>query len=151
MQYSRRLAAVLSAALSVFSLAGCGSTRPAAGEEGPEMQAAQTAAPTRFLSPEETIAELEEGLSMVAFRGQDGFGAFLEQGGAADDREVVQFLVDRMGDDLLGLLLDGTPFGCSTLTAVGEQGEVFFGRNFDWNTCDALIVESVPESGYASL
>lgn len=61
------------------------------------------------------------------------------------------FSLTIWGENLLGLLFGGNPFGCSTLKADGENGEVLFGRNFDWNACDASIVLSAPESGYAPI
>lgn len=134
-----------------LSLPGCQQTTAIA---DPGIQDSEKVEPTEilpFLSPEETITELEDGLSMVAFQGNDGFEKFLAQGGASNDSEVLQFLVDNLGDNLLGLLFGANPFGCSTLQAQGEQGEILFGRNFDWNTCDALILQSTPESGYASI
>lgn len=144
-------AMILSASLLTASLAGCRAADSAAAPAVSNSQAAETTDAVNWISPGETITELEAGLSAVAFRGEDGFTAFLEQGGASDDSGVIQFLVDRLGDNLLGLLFGSNPFGCSTLTADGEQGEVLFGRNFDWNTCDAWIVLSTPEHGYASI
>ncbi len=104
-----------------------------------------------LMEPGEQIIELEEGLSMVAFEGNDGFETFLAQGGAFSDSDVIKFLADSLGDDVLGLLFGNSPFGCSTLAATGDNREALFGRNFDWDTCDALIVLSVPENAYASI
>lgn len=95
--------------------------------------------------------ELEEGLSAVAFEGEDGFTEFLSQGGASSDREVAEYLGGRLLSDLPGLLFGGNPFGCSTLSVQRRDGGYFFGRNFDWNTCNALIVSSRPAQGYASI
>lgn len=95
--------------------------------------------------------ELEDGLSAVAFEGEDGFTEFLSQGGASSDREVAEYLSGRLLSDLPGLLFGGNPFGCSTLSVQRRDGGYFFGRNFDWNTCSALIVSSRPAQGYASI
>ena len=95
--------------------------------------------------------KLENGLSAVAFEGEDGFTEFLSQGGASSDREVAEYLGSRLLSDLPGLLFGGNPFGCSTLSVQSRDGGYFFGRNFDWNTCDALIVSSRPAQGYASI
>ena len=95
--------------------------------------------------------ELEDGLSAVAFEGEDGFTEFLSQGGALSDREVAEYLGGRLLSDLPGLLFGGNPFGCSTLSVQRRDGGYFFGRNFDWNTCSALIVSSRPAQGYASI
>lgn len=94
------------------------------------------------------IAELEEGFFAVGFEGDDGFEAFLLAGGASSDADVVKFLSSYLltDFDLLGNL-----FGCSTLAVSSPEGDVMFGRNFDWQNCDALIVSSKPETGYASI
>ena len=42
-------------------------------------------------------------------------------------------------------------FGCSTLSVQNTEGGYLFGRNFDWNACDALVVTSYPQDGYASV
>lgn len=94
------------------------------------------------------VMELENGLSAVEFEGEDGFEDFLAQGGASSDQEVVAFLSSRLLADFN--LLDSL-FGCSTIAVSSSNGDRLFGRNFDWQTCNALIVSSKPEQGYSSI
>lgn len=102
------------------------------------------------ISPAEKIMELEEGLSAVRYEGDYGFDEFLSNGGASSDKEVAGFLAENLpGNPDLGFA--GKIFGCSTVTAENGNGEVLFGRNFDWNSCDAMAVMSYPENGYASI
>ena len=102
-------------------------------------------------TPGSGIVGLEDGLSAVRVDGDYGFDAFLAQGGAASDGEVVAFLAENLLDGFdLTTLVRGF-FGCSTIAAQGENGARYFGRNFDWNRCDALIVQTQPENGYASI
>lgn len=87
----------------------------------------------------------------MRYEGDYGFEAFLEQGGAASDGAVVEYLADNLLSGLnLGELL-GSIFGCSTIAVQSPQGEALFGRNFDWGSCEAMVVLSQPEGGYASL
>ena len=74
------------------------------------------------------------------------FDEFLSQGGAESDTEVVGFLTRYMLSDTKALSFEGMSFGCSTLSVKNEEGNFLFGRNFDWNTCEAMIVSVVPES-----
>ena len=97
-----------------------------------------------------SILELEPGLSAVRYDGDYGFDKFLEKGGASSDQEVVQYLAENLVGEL-GLDFLGNFFGCSTITANRPDGGVLFGRNFDWNACEAMVVEAHPEKGYASL
>lgn len=103
------------------------------------------------LSFREEIQELEEGLSMVQFAGNYGFDEFLAGGGASSDSDVVAYLTEEILSDIPSLIFGGNPFGCSTLSVANEEGGYLFGRNFDWNFCNAMIVRSEPESGYASI
>ncbi len=106
--------------------------------------------PADAISLTTEIVELEPGLSAVRYDGDYGFDGFLEKGGAASDREVVQYLAENLIGEL-GLDFLGNFFGCSTITANSPDGGILFGRNFDWNACEAMIVEAHPENGYASL
>ena len=45
----------------------------------------------------------------------------------------------------------GGIFGCSTIAVKSPEGDALFGRNFDWNTCEAMVAAAYPENGYASL
>lgn len=119
-------------------------------EEQREMLSEDNTALEEFTILENNIVELESGLSAVRFDGDYGFDTFLERGGASSDGEVARYLAETLIGDL-GLDFLGNFFGCSTITAKSPGGDVLFGRNFDWNRCDAMIVEAHPENGYASL
>lgn len=105
---------------------------------------------TEYIEVGTTVTELESGFSVVRFEGNDGFEAFLNQGGAESDKEVLQFLTGTMLGSAEGLSFEGGAFGCSTISVENTEGGYYFGRNFDWNKCDAMIVVSYPSEGYAS-
>lgn len=109
------------------------------------------AAEAEPIRPTETIQSITDGLSAVSFRGDDGFAGFLAQGGSASDKEVVQYVLQKAGEENPFLQFASELFGCSTLSAATSNGDRLFGRNFDWYNCNALIVESIPEEGYASI
>lgn len=100
------------------------------------------------ITPTSEIAELETGLSMVRYEGEYGFDTFLEQGGAASDTDVAAYITSLLAQEIH---MEGTPFGCSTLSVENQDGGYLFGRNFDWNACNGLIVSARSESSYASV
>ena len=150
--------AAIAIAFILTSLVGCGerasdvdeshfSSRPSI-SEGTE--ASEDNAATVQVNSE--IEELEKGFFAVQYEGEDGFAAFLAGGGAKTDQEVVQFLVSEFfAGNQSGLTMNTQVFGCSTLSVQNIEGGYLFGRNFDWNTCDALVVTSYPQDGYASI
>ncbi len=99
----------------------------------------------------EDVTELENGLCAVKFEGDDGLGKFLDRGGASSDGEVVRYLTGSMLSGVKGMIFHGNPFGCSAFQAESGKGNFLFGRNFDWMACEAWIVSSRPETGYASI
>ena len=104
-----------------------------------------------LVPPTSEIVELEDGFSTVRYDGDYGFNEFLAGGGASSDGEVVEYLANNLLSDLnLSDLLGGI-FGCSTIAVQSPDGDALFGRNFDWENCEAMVVESHPENGYASL
>ncbi len=100
------------------------------------------------VTPTSEITELETGLSMVRHEGEYGFDTFLEQGGAASDADVAACITSLLAQEIH---MEGAPFGCSTLSVKNQDGGYLFGRNFDWNTCNGLIVSARPEKDYASV
>ena len=145
-----RAAGILLAAVMVMTT-GCGSEKLTWAEEGQShgRQEGESDVET-VIEPTSGIQELEAGFLMTRYDGDYGFDLFLGQGGAATDREVMGFLTSALlgGADME---FEGQPFGCSTAAGVNPEGERLFGRNFDWNTCEALVMEAHPENGYASI
>lgn len=144
--------------LLLAGLTGCGGHMPGADER---QSASGQSASAKIMAMESThvtvqadsgIEKLERGLSAAGFEGDDGFAVFLEEGGAKTDREVVQFLAGRfLAGKEDGMTMQTQAFGCSTFSVKNAEGGYLFGRNFDWNTCDALVVTSYPKEGYASV
>ena len=100
------------------------------------------------VTPDSEIRELEAGLSVVRYEGEYGFDAFLERGGAGSDADVAAYITSLLAQKIF---MEGSPFGCSTLSVENRTGGYLFGRNFDWNACNGLIVSAKPENGFASV
>lgn len=135
-------------------MTGCG------GRTDEQMQNAENSSTTQTLPDAENvnlisltseIVELENGFSAVRHDGDYGFDEFLAGGGASSDGEVVEYLANNLLSDLNLRDLLGGIFGCSTIAVQSPEGDALFGRNFDWENCEAMVVESHPENGYASL
>lgn len=79
------------------------------------------------------------------------FDEFLEDGGAEDTEELVKDCLELFPE--MELDYSALGYGCSSYCAVGEDGDVYFGRNFDMgstNTGAYLVVHTMPEDGYES-
>ncbi len=98
-----------------------------------------------------SVKKLEDGLYSMEYKGDYRFDDFLEQGGASDDLAVAEFVIQDVLYGLLPINLRGGTFGCSTISAKTPEGDAVFGRNFDWGTCTALIVQTSPAEGYDSV
>lgn len=98
-----------------------------------------------------SVERLEDGLYAMKYSSDYGLDDFLEQGGASSDLAVADFVIDRAFHGIVDLNLQGSAFGCSTLSVTSPDGDALFGRNFDWGICTALIVQTRPKDGYASI
>ena len=69
-------------------------------------------------------------LFTMTYLGDYGLDDFLAQGGASNDNELLDFLMQKL---LKGLPLrfDIPDLGCSTFAAETPEGDAIFGRNFD--------------------
>ena len=63
----------------------------------------------------------------------------------------MSYIVQNVVPEAVGLESLSGLFGCSTLSAVNQEGEVLFGRNFDWEHCETLIVSLHPDNEYQSI
>ena len=97
-----------------------------------------------------SAVKLDDGLYYMEYKGDDGFDEFLEQGGAKNSQEVVSYINQFLSKGYYSP--DGTPdtakFGCSTLTASSDNGNVLMGRNFDYPSATAVILRTKPKRGY---
>ncbi|MFR2332699.1 MAG: linear amide C-N hydrolase [Flavonifractor plautii] len=89
-------------------------------------------------------------LFTMTYLGDYGLDDFLAQGGASNDNELLDFLMQKL---LKGLPLrfDIPDLGCSTFAAETPEGDAIFGRNFDMYYSPALFVRTAPEDGYRSI
>lgn len=145
---------LLGVAAAVLLLAGCsgrGNLQETQSEENQETGGLPEGLNTTRITPVEKITELEKGLSVVRYEGNYGFDGFLEQGGASSDAGLVEYVSNQIMSNIPGLIFGGNPFGCSTISVQSSDGGYLFGRNFDWDTCNGLIISSSPENGYASV
>ncbi|MGN0250011.1 MAG: C45 family autoproteolytic acyltransferase/hydrolase [Oliverpabstia sp.] len=100
-----------------------------------------------------SIEKLEDNLYSMEYNGDYGFDDFLARGGAASDGEVADYLVTFLSRGLYRIESDVQTgeFGCSTICTQNEYGSTFFGRNYDWAECRAMIVHTRPKDGYESV
>lgn len=138
-------------------MAGCGSAEPIQNETGNEMlqsekeESMQKSENTNIITPTSEIVTLEDGLAAVQYAGDYKLDEFMEQGGASSDEDVLDFLTKNLFSGKTGLRFSDGMFGCSTLSVKSADGSYIFGRNFDWNSCQALVVHSKPKKGYSSI
>ena len=61
------------------------------------------------------------------------FDKFLEQGGASDDGELINFITDNITRGLIKIEIKKTDIGCSSFMAKAENGDILFARNYDFD------------------
>lgn len=145
----KKIFAMIMAGLSInLLMGGCSETNHSASLQGGSSAGSEISAEETAVQLTSEIRELENGFSAVQFEGDDGFEEFLAGGGASSDGEVVGFLTSHLAEDFNIL---SNLFGCSTIAVESPEGDRLFGRNFDWQACDALVVSSRPQDGYASI
>ncbi len=83
----------------------------------------------------------------IDVQGDYYFQDFLDQGGAKSDNELIDFLVGNLTKGVIDIDLSAPEIGCSSFTFVDETGDRYFGRNYDFSTTTAMIVETHPGNG----
>lgn len=69
------------------------------------------------------------------------------------DISTIDEMIEYIEDELffgIRLKINSSDLGCSAFTAADENGGRLFGRNFDYDDTDALVIYSEPKNGYAS-
>lgn len=106
-----------------------------------------------FIKAANSIEKLEDDLYSMEYNGDYGFDELLAQGGAASDGALADYLVTFLSRGFYKAESDVKTgeFGCSTICVSDEHGTVFFGRNYDWEECQTMIVHTRPKNGYESV
>ena len=97
-----------------------------------------------------TFRQVDEyGMYQMTYFGDYGFDDFLKTG-AESDEDIEAFVTNRL---LKGMPIDlaVTSGGCSAFVVPGENGEILFGRNFDFDYSPSMQVFTDPVNGYASI
>lgn len=83
---------------------------------------------------------LQGGIYQMTFKGNYYFEDYLAQGGAKNDRELLDFIMSKMTKGLLNLSIKTSKIGCSSFTAKKSDGQRIFARNYDLYTTNTCIV-----------
>ncbi|MBQ9082114.1 MAG: linear amide C-N hydrolase [Clostridia bacterium] len=77
---------------------------------------------------------------------------FVEQGGVRSDSELIDFITGKLTRGLLKMDMSAPDIGCASFTAKTPDGDVLFGRNYDFaktNTC--IIFTEASEGRHATI
>lgn len=87
----------------------------------------------------------------IEFQNDYYFDEFLADGGASSDKEVGDYLTEKISHGFYKVDVEDKGHGCSTISAMTKDGKHLWGRNFDWQKDVPIIIKCVPEDGYASI
>ena len=73
------------------------------------------------------------------------FDEFLEQGGASNDDELIQFVTDNITKGLIPMTIKPKDIACSSFTAWTQDNQFVFGRNYDFSQTNTAIVHTNPK------
>lgn len=78
------------------------------------------------------------------------FDKFLEQGGAKNDKELINFITNSITKGVIDMTISETDIGCSSFTAKieGDNGdEYLFARNYDFDKTNVCLTFCDPGNG----
>ena len=73
-------------------------------------------------------------------KGDYYFADFLEKGGASNDQELIDHIVDNITKGIIPLEIKAPTIGCSSFTVEDEDGTRYFGRNYDFEISTSMIL-----------
>lgn len=65
---------------------------------------------------------------------------FVAQGGVSNDGQLIDFITGRLTKGLVDLSIESPEIGCSSFTARGSEGDMLFGRNYDFSKTNTMVV-----------
>ena len=98
-----------------------------------------------------SVEKLTDNFYSMEYKGDYGLDKFIEQGGASDETELANYIVEFLSHGFYKPEMQKSNYGCSTLRVSSPDGGMLFGRNFDWQRCTAMVIRTKPKNGYASI
>lgn len=87
----------------------------------------------------------------MQFNGDYYFDEFIKAGGAASDKEVSNYLTEKISKGFYSVKVENSGAACSVISAKNANGNHVWGRNFDWSGSVPIIVRCVLDEGYSSI
>lgn len=104
-----------------------------------------------LLSMKELSARNDEHLDGAVYEmkiaGDYYFDEYLEQGGAKNDKELLQFVTNKITKGLIPMTIEESDIACSSFTASTKDGDRLFGRNYDFSQTNTCLVLTNPGGG----
>ena len=72
---------------------------------------------------------------------------FIAQGGVTNDSELINFITQKITKGLIPMSISNPEIGCASFTATAEDGDVLFGRNYDFSKTNTVIVTTEANEG----
>lgn len=75
------------------------------------------------------------------------FDEYLAQGGASSDSELIDFITNNITKGLVDMSISETDIGCSAFICTTPEGDVLFGRNYDFDKTNVCLTFTNPGNG----
>lgn len=87
---------------------------------------------------------LDGAVYQMKIAGDYYFDEYLEQGGATNDKDLIQFITDKITKGLIPMSIEESDIACSSFTAAAKDGDRLFGRNYDFSQTNTCLVLTNP-------
>lgn len=96
---------------------------------------------------ERNDAHLDGSVYMMEVSGGYYFDEFIEEGGAANDAELIAFITGKITKGMIDMGISSPEIGCAGFTALTADGDWVFGRNYDFSKTNTVLVYTNPGNG----
>lgn len=90
---------------------------------------------------------LDGDVYMMKVKGDFYLDEFVAQGGVSSDTELINFITNKITKGIVDLSITDPEIGCSAFTATTDEGDVVFGRNYDFSKTNTCIVFTEANEG----
>lgn len=96
---------------------------------------------------ERNDAHLDGSVYTMTVKGDFYLDKFVEQGGVKSDSELIDFITANITKGLIDMGISGPEIACSSFTAKTKDGDVVFGRNYDFSKTNTCIIFTEKNEG----